>query len=72
MDRVMPVEIELVAEMARINLRLRDLKVLRVGDLLPLGPISGATLRANGKPVLAGEAGHANGQRSMKVKRKLS
>ena len=70
--RVMPLEVELVGEMARLPMRVRDLRSLRAGDLLPMGALQGAVLRVNGKPVVIGEAGHANGQRSVRVLRKLS
>lgn len=67
MGRVLPVEIEVVAEMARVPMRVRDLKRLAVGDLVPLGSLDSALLRVNGRPVLAAEPGHANGQRSVRV-----
>ena len=67
MGRVMPVEIEVVAEMARVAMRVRDLKKLEVGDLVPLGALESALLRINGRPVLAAEPGHADGQRSIRV-----
>lgn len=67
MGRVMPVELEVVAEMARVAMRVRDLKKLEVGDLVPLGALDSALLRINGRPVLAAEPGHADGQRSVRV-----
>jgi len=67
MGRVMPVEIEVVAEMARVAMRVRDLKKLEVGDLVPLGALESALVRINGRPVLAAEPGHADGQRSIRV-----
>jgi flagellar motor switch protein FliM len=70
--RVMPLEIELVGEMARLPMRVRDLRALRHGDLLPMGALQGAILRVNDRPVVIGEAGHANGQRSVRVLRKLA
>lgn len=67
MGRVMPVEVEVVAEMARVAMRVRDLKKLDVGDLVPLGALDSALLRINGRAVLAAEPGHADGQRSVRV-----
>jgi flagellar motor switch protein FliM len=67
MGRVMPVEVEVVAEMARVAMRVRDLKKLEVGDLVPLGALDSALLRINGRAVLAAEPGHADGQRSVRV-----
>lgn len=67
MGRVMPVEVELVAEMARVAMRVRDLKKLGVGDLVPLGALNSAVVRVNGRSVLQAEPGHADGQRSVRV-----
>ena len=66
-QRILPVEVELVAEMARLPMRIRDLRGLNVGDILPLGALEGATIRVNGKPIITAEAGHSNGQRSVRV-----
>jgi flagellar motor switch protein FliM len=67
MGRVMPVEVEVVAEMARVAMRVRDLKKLEIGDLVPLGALDSALLRVNGRAILAAEPGHADGQRSVRV-----
>ena len=71
MGRVMPVEVEVVAEMARVPMRVRDLRNLRAGDLLPLGPLDAAKVRVNGRALLQGEPGVANGQRSVRVRKKI-
>ena len=71
LDRVMPIEMEVVAEMARLPMRVRDLKNLKVGDLIPLGPLTGVLMRINGKNVLVGEPGHANGQRSVRIMKRI-
>ena len=68
--RVMPVEVDVVGEMARLSMRVRDLRQLQVGDLIPLGRLDTATLRVNGKSVFLGEPGHANGQRCVRVKKR--
>lgn len=72
MSRVMPVEVEVVAEMARLPMRVRDLHNLQSGDLLPLGPMDAATVRINGRALLQGEPGHANGQRSIRIRKKIT
>ena len=72
LERIMPIELEMVAEMARLPMRVRDLRKLRVGDLLPLGPLTGALIRINGKNIMIGEPGHANGQRSVRIIKKIS
>jgi flagellar motor switch protein FliM len=71
MERVMPVEVEVVAEMARVPMRVRDLRHLRAGDLLPLGPLDAAKVRVNGRALMQGEPGVANGQRSIRVRKKI-
>jgi flagellar motor switch protein FliM len=68
--RVMPVEVDVVGEMARLSMRVRDLRQLQVGDLIPLGRLDTATLRVNGKSVFLGEPGHANGQRCVRIKKR--
>jgi flagellar motor switch protein FliM len=72
MERVMPVEVEVVAEMARVPMRVRDLRNLQAGDLLPLGPFDAAKVRVNGRALLQGEPGVANGQRSIRVRKKIN
>lgn len=72
LERIMPIELEMVAEMARLPMRVKDLRKLRVGDLLPLGPLTGALIRINGKNIMVGEPGHANGQRSVRIIKKIS
>jgi flagellar motor switch protein FliM len=71
LGRVMPVEVEVVAEVARLPMRVRDLRGLEVGDLVPLGPVHDALVRVNGRPLLSVEPGHANGQRSVRVLRRV-
>jgi len=70
-NRVLPVEVDAIAEMARLTMRVRDLKSLEVGDLIPLGRLDAATLRINGKAVFSGEPGHQGGQRCLRVKRRV-
>ena len=64
-------EVEIVAEMARLPMRVQDLKQLQAGDLVPLGAIDGALVRVNGRAVFKGEPGHANGQRSVRLRKKI-
>jgi len=69
-SRVMPLELELVAELGRVPMRVRDLRALAVGDLIPVGRVGECQVRVNGKAVLSGEAGHTEGQRSVRIVRK--
>lgn len=70
-DRVLPLEVEVVAELARIPLVVADLQSLEVGAMLDLGSASEIVLSVNGKPTLLAEAGEADGVRSIRVLRRL-
>lgn len=70
-DRVLPLEVEVIAELARIPLVVADLQHLEVGSMLDLGSASEIVLSVNGKPTLLAEAGEADGVRSIRVLRRL-
>lgn len=69
-DRVMPVQIELVVEIARLDLSLRRLQALTVGDELPLGALGEACGRVGDKRAFYGEPGASGGVRSFRVMRR--
>lgn len=71
-DRVLPLQVEVIAELARIPLVVADLSELEVGSLIDLGPANEIVLSVNGKPTLIAEAGEADGVRSIRVIRQLS
>lgn len=66
-DRLMPVEVELVAELARLQLPLGKVLGLSVGDELPLGLHPEAVLRVGERAALVGEPGERAGIRSVRV-----
>ncbi|MCA9572135.1 MAG: FliM/FliN family flagellar motor switch protein [Myxococcales bacterium] len=70
-ERVLPVEVEVIAELARIPLVVADLQALQVGSLLDLGSAGEIVLSVNGKPTLLAEAGEADGVRSIRVLRRM-
>jgi flagellar motor switch protein FliM len=70
-DRVLPMEIEVVVELARVNATLQTLQDLQVGDELPLGAVREARAFINGRPTLTGEAGAEGYQRSFRVLRRI-
>lgn len=70
-ERVLPLKVELVAEMARLRMDLSAIRRLTEGDVLTLGALKPTTVRINGKPVLEAEAGHAGGHRSLRITRRL-
>ena len=71
LGRVLPVEVEVTAEMTRLSMRVKDLQRLEPGDVVPIGSMAQAVLRINGKAAFTGEPGHAHGQRSIRVLSRL-
>lgn len=71
-ERVMPVELDLVVELARLSLPLKMLQALRPGDEVPLGAVAEVTARLGGRPAFVGEPGTSGTVRSLKITRKLN
>ncbi len=71
-DRVMPVELELVVELARLDLPFGTLERLAPGDEIPLGVIGEVEGRVGGKPAFIGRPGITGGQRSFRVERRAN
>jgi len=69
-ERLMPVEVDMVVELARVELSLRALENLRVGDDLTLGAAREVCARVNEKASFFGEAGTVAGVRSFKIARR--
>lgn len=70
-DRLMPVEVEVIVEVARVNLQLHQLENLQIGDEIPLGPLPEAKAIVNGKPAFSGEPGSKGSSRSFRITRRL-
>jgi flagellar motor switch protein FliM len=70
-DRLMPVEVELVVELARFELPLSALEDLQVGSELPLGGGQDVCGRVNDRVYFFGDAGVAAGVRSFKIARRV-
>jgi flagellar motor switch protein FliM len=70
-ERVLPIPVEVVVELSRMRMSLRELRELRVGDQLSLPPCREAVASINGRPTLAGEAGQRDGVRCIRVGRKF-
>jgi flagellar motor switch protein FliM len=66
-DRLLPVEVEIVAELARLQIPLGRVLGLNVGDELPLGLHPEAILRVGDRAALVGEPGERAGIRSVRV-----
>lgn len=71
-DRVLPVQVDLVVELARFEMPLGLLEQLAPGDEIPLGPVSEVEGRVGGKPAFIGQPGIAGGQRSFRIARRAN
>lgn len=71
MQRVLPVPLPVVAELARTTVPLARLRALQVGDELPLGALNHVVVRVGDRPTLLAEPGEADGVRSVRIARRL-
>jgi flagellar motor switch protein FliM len=72
MERVMGLEVEVVAEIARLRMSVQELEDLEVGDTLDVGPVRTALLKINDHPIIEGKPGEVDGHRSVQIRRRLS
>jgi flagellar motor switch protein FliM len=70
-DRVLPMEIDVVVELARVQATLSSLQALQVGDELPIGPVRDVRAMINGRTTFVGEAGNDGYQRSFRIVRRV-
>jgi flagellar motor switch protein FliM len=70
-DRVMPVEVEVAVELARVNIPLKRLEALKVGDEVLVGRAGEAVARIGDLAVFAGEPGASGTVRSVRVTTKM-
>ena len=70
LSALMPIEVELVAELATLQLTVSQLEALAVGDTLELGNVRRAYVRVNGKPAFEGLVGEMDGLRSVQIQRR--
>lgn len=71
MGRVLPLPVTVVAELRRVNLPLSQLREVKVGQMLDLGPAKDVVLRVGDRATLVGEAGIQNQARSVRVKARI-
>lgn len=69
--RVLPVELEAVAELARTRLSLSQLEGLKPGSRIELGPRQSVKVHVNGQSLFQGEPGRSGGSHSVRITRKL-
>jgi flagellar motor switch protein FliM len=66
-ESILPVQVEVVAELARVTLPISALSALQVGGEIDLGRPADVVVSVNGKPALVAEAGESDGTRSVRV-----
>ena len=71
LSSLMPIEVEIVAELAAFELTVAQLEQLAVGDTLEVGNIRTAGIKVNGKPTFEGVAGEVDGHRSVQIRRRI-
>jgi len=71
LQHALPVQVEVVAELARLLLPVGNLRTIKVGDILHLGSSPVASLRVNGHKVMEVEAGQSAGRHSVRILKKL-
>lgn len=71
-ERVLDVRLELTVELARLEVPLRRLHGLRVGDELPLGALGETCACVSNRRVFFGEPGTSGGLRSFRIKRRAA
>lgn len=71
LSALLPIEVELVAELATLTLSVNQLRAMRVGDTLDVGSLRAALVRVNGKPLFEGAPGEMEGHRSVQLQRRV-
>jgi flagellar motor switch protein FliM len=69
-SRVMPLNLDVVAEIARLRISLSELRGLEVGSVLDLGPPREVQVRANERIIMTGEPGSSRGVRAVRINQK--
>ena len=67
---LMPIEVELVAELAAFSLTVTQLRNMAVGDTLEVGNVRKVNVKVNGKDAFEGVAGEMDGHRSVQIQRR--
>ncbi len=69
-DRVFPVEVDFIVELARLDLPLGTLERLAPGDEIQLGSVGEVEARVGGKCAFVGQPGITGGKRSFRIVRR--
>ena len=68
----MPLEVELVAELGRVEISFSEMQSLKLGSLLDLGPSQPVEVKINDHLTLRGEPGESRGCHSIRVMEQVS
>ena len=71
LERVKPVSLELVAELAQVQVPISTLDNLEIGSMIDLGPARYVDVKVNGHTTIVGEPGESRGCHSFRVLRKV-
>jgi flagellar motor switch protein FliM len=71
MSRVLPLEVDAVAELARTKVSLGSMRELTVGSIIDLGSLRDIRVLVGGRPALLAEGGERDGVRSIRVIKRL-
>ena len=71
LERVRPVALELVAELAQVQVPISTLDNLEIGSMIDLGPARYVDVKVNGHTTIVGEPGESRGCHSFRVLRKV-
>ena len=71
-QRVLPIPITLVGELARIRMPLQTVRELQVGSVIDLGYLREIQLAVAGHPTMMGEFGERDGYRCVRIKRRIN
>jgi flagellar motor switch protein FliM len=63
----MPLEVEIIAELAEFQLSFAEIQAIKLGNLLDLGPAQFVDLKINGHIALRGEPGESRGCHSVRI-----
>jgi flagellar motor switch protein FliM len=70
--RVLPLPVEVVAELGRVRVSLADIRKLEVGSVIDLGPPGDVVLRVGDRELFRGEAGERGSLRCVRIDRRTA
>ncbi len=68
----MPLEVEVIAELARVKIPFSEIQSLKLGSLVDLGPAQPVEMKINDHVALRGEAGESRGCHSVRIQEQVS